>query len=120
MEPPWVGGTKVCSRHVGHMTKMAATPIYGKNPSKIFLSGTGRPISMKLGMQHPGLQPVKVCSNDDPGVTLTYFTAKSKFVTKVFLWEKVKTVDVSKTIAASDLKVRRSNHLIEYMKICEY
>ena len=26
-------------RHLGHMTNMAATPIYGKNPSKIF-SGT--------------------------------------------------------------------------------
>ena len=30
------------------MTKMAATPIYGKNPSKIFFSGTGWPISTKL------------------------------------------------------------------------
>ena len=27
VEPPWVGGTKVCSRHLSHMTKMAATPI---------------------------------------------------------------------------------------------
>ena len=36
VEPPWVGGPKVCSRHLGHMTKMAAMPIYGKNPSKIF------------------------------------------------------------------------------------
>ena len=26
----------------------------------------------------------------------------------------------SETIAASDLKVSRSRHLIEYMKICEY
>ena len=50
VEPPWVGGTKVCSRHLGHMTKMAATPIYGKNPSKIFFSRTGGPISTKLGM----------------------------------------------------------------------
>ena len=50
VKPPWVGGTKVCSRHLGHMTKMAATPIYGKNPSKIFFSRTGRPIFMKLGM----------------------------------------------------------------------
>ena len=49
VEPPWVGGTKVCSRHLGHMTKMAATPIYGKNPSKIF-SRTGRQIFTKLGM----------------------------------------------------------------------
>ena len=50
VEPYWVGGTKVCSLHFGHMTKMATMPIYGKNPSKIFFSGTGGPISMKLGM----------------------------------------------------------------------
>ena len=42
-------GTIFCSRHLGHLTKMVATPIYGKNPSKIF-SRTGRPISTKLGM----------------------------------------------------------------------
>ena len=50
VEPPWVGGTKVCSQHLGHMTKMAALPIYGKNPSKIFFSRTSRPIFTKLGM----------------------------------------------------------------------
>ena len=31
MEPPWDGGTKVCSNGPGHMTKMADMPIYGKN-----------------------------------------------------------------------------------------
>ena len=31
MEPPWDGGTKFCSNGPGHMTKMAAMPIYGKN-----------------------------------------------------------------------------------------
>ena len=50
-----------------------------------------------------GLQPILVCSNDDPGLTLTYFTARSNLVT--FLLEKVKTVDFSETIAASDLKL---------------
>ena len=35
-------------------------------------------------------------------------------VTWAFLWEKVKTVDFSETIAASDLKQMDS------MKICEY
>ena len=49
VERPWVGGTKVCSRHLGHMTKMAAMPIYGKNPSKIFYR-TGGTIATKLGM----------------------------------------------------------------------
>ena len=28
--PPWDGGTKVCSNGLGHMTKMAIMPIYGK------------------------------------------------------------------------------------------
>ena len=31
----------------------------------------------------------------------------------------MKTVDFSETIAASDLKGRRSRHLIEFMKVCE-
>ena len=31
VEPPLEGGTKVCINGPGHMTKMAATPIYGKN-----------------------------------------------------------------------------------------
>ena len=29
MEPPWDGGTKVCSIGPGHMTKLAAMPIRG-------------------------------------------------------------------------------------------
>ena len=32
----------------------------------------------------------------------------------------MKTVDFSETIAASDLKVGGSRHLIEFMKVCEY
>ena len=32
VEPPWEGGTKVCIN--GHMTKMAAMPIYGLNLKK--------------------------------------------------------------------------------------
>ena len=30
VEPPWEGGTKVYINGPGHMTKMAAMPIYGK------------------------------------------------------------------------------------------
>ena len=32
----------------------------------------------------------------------------------------MKTVDFSETIAASDLKVGKSRHLIECMKVCDY
>ena len=38
-----------CMNNLGHLTKMVAKSIYGKNPSKIFV-GTRGPISMKLGM----------------------------------------------------------------------
>ena len=53
-------------------------------------------------------------------MTLTYFMARSNLVTYAFLWEKVKTVYFSETIAACDLKVGRCRQLIEIMKICEY
>ena len=62
---------------LGHMTKMAAMPIYGKNPSKIFFSGTGRPISTKLGMKHQWLKYYNVYINHGPVMTLTYFTTRS-------------------------------------------
>ena len=33
---------------------------------------------------------------------------------------KSENIGFSETIATSDVKVSRSNHLIEYMKVCEY
>ena len=71
---------KIHEQDAGHMTKMAAMPLSGKNTSKIF-SGTHGPILMKLGLQHLGLQPIIVYSNDDPGLTLTYFMERSNLVT---------------------------------------
>ena len=78
---------KNCRYNAGHMTKMVTMLIYGKNFSKIF-SGTSGQISSKLGMQHWGLLPIIVCSNDDPGSTLTYFKARSNFVTLAFCRKK--------------------------------
>ena len=45
--------------------------------------------------------------------------ARSNLEIYAFLWEKVETEDFSETIAASDLKGRRSRHLIEFTKVCE-
>ena len=86
MEPQWDGGTKVCSRGLGHLTKMAAMPIYGKNPSEIFFSRTNGTMTLWLGMC---LGPIKICSNDDPGLTLTYFMARSNLVSYAFIWGKL-------------------------------
>ena len=40
---------KIYTNCSGHTTKMVATPIYGKNPLKIF-GRTGRPMTLGLGM----------------------------------------------------------------------
>ena len=96
---------KVCSNGPGHMTKMAAMPIYGKNFKKIFFSGTKRPMTLKLGMQHRVLKYYQLCSNDDPGLILTYFTAESNLVPYAFVWEKGKTMDFSETVVIYDLKL---------------
>ena len=37
METPYDGGTKVCSNVPGHVTRMAAMPIYGKKTFKNLL-----------------------------------------------------------------------------------
>ena len=60
---------------------------------------------LKLGMQHRGLKLYKVYINSDPGLTLTYFTARSNLVLYAFVWEKGKTMDFSETIVIYDLKL---------------
>ena len=44
---------------------------------------------LNLGMQHRGPKLYKVYINDDPGLTLTYFTERSNWVTYAFEWGKV-------------------------------
>ena len=66
----WEGGTNVFINNLGHMTKMAAMPIYGTNG----------PISTKLGMNHWRLKYYNVYINYDLWMTLTYFTARSTYV----------------------------------------
>ena len=72
-----MGEINVYISYLVHMTKMAAMPIYGKNPSKIFFSESGGPISKKLGMKHQWLKYHNVYINHDPVVTLTYFMTMS-------------------------------------------
>ena len=80
---------------------------------------------MKLCMEQHVLKLYKVYKNDDPELILTHF----KTMSNLAKLHKAKIPDErlqdhwssgSETIAASDLKVRRSRHLIEYMKNCEY
>ena len=70
------------------MTKMAAMAIIAK-PLKIFFSRTRRPMILKLGIKHEAMERYKVYINHDPGMTLTFFTARSTSVAHAFEWEKI-------------------------------
>ena len=62
-------------------------------------------MTLNFGMHHQVLEYYQICSNDDPGLTVTNFTARSNLVPCAFVWEKGKTVDFSETIVVFDLKL---------------
>ena len=72
---------------------------------KTFCSRTKRLMTLNLGMQHQVHEYYQSCSIDDPGLTLTYFTARSNLVPYAFVWEKGKTMDFSDKIVVYDLKL---------------
>ena len=77
-------------------------------------------MTLEAGVQYWVLEYYQVCSNDDPGMTLIYFMARSNLVLYAFVWEKVNTMDFSETIVDYDIKVGRCSQLHEYMKLYEY
>ena len=62
-------------------------------------------MTLKRGMYHRVLEYYQVCSNDDPGLTLTYFMARSNLFPYAFVWEKGKKIDFSETIVVYDFKL---------------
>ena len=72
---------KVHQHFAGHMTKLAAMPIYGKNTLKTIFPGITGQILMKLYMKDQRPKSVIICANYDSGLTLTYCTAMSNFAT---------------------------------------
>ena len=72
---------KIHQHFAGHMTKMAAMPIYGKNTLEIFFPGTTGQILIKHDRKHHRPKPFTNCANNDSGLTLTYFMARSNFAT---------------------------------------
>ena len=56
--------------------------------------------------------------NHDLWLTLTYFTASSIWLHRLFNGKKVKTLNFSGSSVACDLKVGRQH--VELMKCCEY
>ena len=62
-------------------------------------------MTLKFGMHHRVLKFYQLYLNDDTGLTLTYFTARSNLVPSAFVLEKGKTMDFSETIVVCDLKL---------------
>ena len=50
-------------------------------------------MTLQVSVQHWVLKYYQVSSNDDPGMTLTYFTAGLNLVPYAFVWEKRKTMN---------------------------
>ena len=86
VEPLWEVRMKIYINGPGHMTKVAAMPIYGKNIKK---SSSLEPEVLKLGKQQQGLEVYNVYMNDGPGLTMTYSMARSNLATYAFEWEKL-------------------------------
>ena len=99
MKTPYDKLAKIYAKHFCHMNKMAATPICGKNPLKIF-SRTRKPMTVGLVMLHWGCGAYQVCSNDDPRLTLTYSMSRSNFLPNAFKWEFFCKVDFLNTVEA--------------------
>ena len=76
-------GRNIYINCLDHITKMAATTIYGKNLKTSSLEPEV-PMVLKLSMQHPGLEVYNGLINYDPGLTLTYFTARSNLAAYAF------------------------------------
>ena len=77
-------------------------------------------MTLTVCIQQWVLKYFQVCSNDDPELTLTYFTARSNLIPYAFVWEKGKIMDFSETIVVYDIKGGRFSLLNEYMNHYEY
>ena len=83
------------------MTKMAAMPIYGKILKNLLLRNQ-KADDLESCYEHRASEYYQVCSNNDPGLTLTYFGPLYFCMGK-----KGKTMDFSETIVVCDIKVGR-------------
>ena len=84
MEPPWHVGKKFYINGSGHMNKMAVTPKWKKN----LLLQNQKNYDLESWYAASGTQALQIYINDDPRLTVTYFTA-SKWVAYMFKCEKL-------------------------------
>ena len=79
MQPPGKGERKFTLFDPGHTTEIAAMPIYGKNLKKNLLLQNHWADGLETWYVAFG-EFFKVSINNEPGLTLTYFMARSNLV----------------------------------------
>ena len=99
---------------MSHDQDMAAMPIYGIFFKSSSLEPKGRrPWNLVYSIGYTST----TSSNDDPGLTFTYVTARSKLVHFVFVLENAKAVDFQETIEACEVTIGTYSHIYEYLTL---
>ena len=84
---------------------------------KTFFSRTRSHMIWKLDMYHWGLKLYKTYINDDNGLTLTYFTARSNWVAFTLDWEKSLKFFFSRTRCPMILKLGMQHQRLKLYKV---
>ena len=111
-----VGGINVFINNPGHVIKMAAMPIYGKNPLKFFFSGTTGPISTKLGMKHL----YYVALNDNTLVQFLYEGGSDQGVFQAFTYDARISKITKGLLTGYGKSTWESAHAWNFMVFCEF
>ena len=99
VDPPWDGGTILILLGMGerYLFKWSRShdqdghhALIWMGPLQIFFSGTLKPMTLKLGMQHWVLEYYQACANGAPGWTLTYLTTSQIWSPMLLYGKKLK------------------------------
>ena len=103
-EPHWDGGTKVCSNSPGHITNMAAMPIYSKTFKNLLLWNL-KASDLESWYAASGIRVLPGMFKRCPWVDRNLFYGKSNLVPCAFVWENVTTMAFPETIVVYDITV---------------
>ena len=86
MKTPYDKLAKIYTKYFGHMTKMAAMPIYEKHFKNLLIQNQ-KVDDLGTWCEALGCGAYQGCSNDDHRLTLTYLTSRSNLLLKAFKWD---------------------------------
>ena len=85
VKTPYAKLAKIYTKYFGHMTKVTAMPIYGKNPFKNLLLQNQKVGDLGTWYVALGMWGLpSLFKNDDPKLTLTCLTSRSNLLPNTF------------------------------------